>query len=386
MIFTNIYQHIKEEKHLYFHFWANCMLIKGFQKGILFDMQRERTIMLSKLFCDTFEKLKKYPICTIAKNKTFENRDGYIKMLNYFITHNFGILTDDNSTLPELSLEYDSPFLATNVIIESESNKNPDFLFQTIEKIVNSQVQAIQINDHGRIRLSHLKKISEITINSQLQYITCYTNYSNPYSSKLISVLHNNNRFRNLIFMNAKTPKNYINNEFGIANVHYVKNTINFKNCGNVKNELFVYNQPFFIESQCHNTCLNRKVCIDAEGNIKNCPAMTKSYGNIKDTTLEEAINMPGFKDLWYINKDKIDVCKDCEFRYMCTDCRAFIKDSDNIYSQPAKCTYNPYICKWQGESGYVPVEECGTYSRETGFVPDKKKIKAMNKKILGED
>ena len=35
------------------------------------------------------------------------------------------------------------------------------------------------------------------------------------------------------------------------------------------------------------NTCLNRKICIDAEGNIKNYPAMAKSYGNIKDTTLE---------------------------------------------------------------------------------------------------
>jgi len=46
-------------------------------------------------------------------------------------------------------------------------------------------------------------------------------------------------------------------------------------------------NLPFFTEAQCHNTCLNRKVCLDAEGNIKNCPAMAKSYGNIKDTSLE---------------------------------------------------------------------------------------------------
>ena len=111
----------------------------------------------------------------------------------------------------------------------------------------------------------------------------------------------------------------------------------------------------------------------------------TKSFGNIKDTTLEEAINKPGFKDLWYICKDQIDVCKDCEFRYMCTDCRCFIKDPDNIYSQPAKCPYNPYICLWEGQEGYVPVEECGTYSRETGFVPDKERIKELNKQIWGE-
>ncbi len=94
---------------------------------------------------------------------------------------------------------------------------------------------------------------------------------------------------------------------------------------------------------------------------------MNKSFGNIRNTTLAEAIEKPGFKELWFINKDKIDVCKVCEFRHMCTDCRAFIKDPENIYSQPSKCPYNPYIAKWQGEEGYVSVKECGAYTREKG-------------------
>jgi hypothetical protein len=113
---------------------------------------------------------------------------------------------------------------------------------------------------------------------------------------------------------------------------------------------------------------------------------MERSFGNIKDTTLQEAIEKPGFKELWFIHKDQIDVCKDCEFRHMCTDCRCFIKDPGNIYSQPAKCTYNPYICKWEGQDGYIPVEECGNYARETGFVPDHEKIKELNKQIWGDD
>jgi len=85
---------------------------------------------------------------------------------------------------------------------------------------------------------------------------------------------------------------------------------------------------------------------------------MEQSFGNIKDITLEEALNKPGFKDLWGIRKDDIDVCKDCEFRYMCTDCRCIIKNPDDIYSQPAKCGYNPYIAKWSKEGGYISVDE----------------------------
>lgn len=33
-----------------------------------------------------------------------------------------------------------------------------------------------------------------------------------------------------------------------------------------------------------------------------------------------------------------------------------------------------------------LPLIACGTYSRETGFVPDKKKIAELNKQIWGEE
>ncbi len=44
------------------------------------------------------------------------------------------------------------------------------------------------------------------------------------------------------------------------------------------------------------------------------------------------------------------------------------------MYSQPAKCTYNPYICKWKGEEGCVPVEGCRNEVVTSGFVPDHEK------------
>ena len=75
---------------------------------------------------------------------------------------------------------------------------------------------------------------------------------------------------------------------------------------------------------------------------------MKRSFGNIKNITLEEALSHPDFKKLWNINKDQIEVCKDCEFRYICTDCRAYLEDPENIYSKPLKCGYNPYTCEWE--------------------------------------
>jgi len=47
------------------------------------------------------------------------------------------------------------------------------------------------------------------------------------------------------------------------------------------------------------------------------------------------------------------------------------------MYKEP--CIYNPYIAKWSGEEGYIPVKECGSYSKETGFIPDIEKITEIN-------
>lgn len=74
---------------------------------------------------------------------------------------------------------------------------------------------------------------------------------------------------------------------------------------------------------------------------------MTESFGNINDTSLLEVLEKPGFKKLWDLSKDKIHVCKDCEFRYICTDCRAYVEDPDDILSKPLKCGYNPYTGEW---------------------------------------
>ena len=128
-----------------------------------------------------------------------------------------------------------------------------------------------------------------------------------------------------------------------------VKDNITSSNdCGNIDFNYFFSNIYFFSESQYYNSCLNRKISIDINGEIRNCPSIKKSYGNIRDLSLNEVVNKAEFRVYWTMNKDQIEVCKDCEFRYACSDCRAFIKDPANIYSKPEKCSYNPYNAKWE--------------------------------------
>src|SRR6185295_1561186 len=66
------------------------------------------------------------------------------------------------------------------------------------------------------------------------------------------------------------------------------------------------------------------------------------------EVPLHSALAQRDFAALWSINKDQIAICKDCEFRYICTDCRAYLQDTADLYSKPSKCTYDPYTAEWQ--------------------------------------
>jgi len=78
---------------------------------------------------------------------------------------------------------------------------------------------------------------------------------------------------------------------------------------------------------------------------------MSETYGNIADTSIFTALNNANFKKYWNISKSKISVCKDCEFRYVCTDCRAYLENPNNNFSKPLKCGYDPYTNEWSSWS-----------------------------------
>ena len=124
----------------------------------------------------------------------------------------------------------------------------------------------------------------------------------------------------------------------------YIKHSLDSNNCGIINFE----NLSFGVETQFQinkkfNGCLYKKLTIDVNGEIRNCPYIKSK---IKFKTIKEALLNSDFQRLWFIKKDDIKVCKDCEFRYNCNDCRAFIS-KDNIYSKPLKCNYNPYTNEW---------------------------------------
>lgn len=108
-----------------------------------------------------------------------------------------------------------------------------------------------------------------------------------------------------------------------------------------------------FAQNYFYNSCWNGKIAITSKGEILPCIfARDEILGNIKEDT-EEKLKEKILK-VWKVTKDDVEICKDCEFRYCCHDCRPLAKAiNGEITSKYPRCCYNPYTGIWER------IEEC---------------------------
>lgn len=210
----------------------------------------------------------------------------------------------------------------------------------------------MQIRSYSVQTISFWSEILNYTSDSALRSIEIITCYSEEYhlDVKLVEdILNKNKRVVNFIIHNSPHNNFYKNPDDNKGNIAFVTDKISSpKDCHIIDPAYFTVNIELFTEAQQHHTYFNRKISIDTEGNIKNCPSLDRSFGNIKDTTLQEAIEKPGFKDLWFVRKDDTRICRDCEFRYMCVDSREpFWDEEKQEWYHKIACPYDPYTATW---------------------------------------
>jgi radical SAM protein with 4Fe4S-binding SPASM domain len=89
------------------------------------------------------------------------------------------------------------------------------------------------------------------------------------------------------------------------------------------------------------NSCWGKKIAITKDGKIRPCIYSEIIIGDIIEQSLNEILAKISF--YWTLNKDKIEKCKICEFRYACFDCREIAyREGGNLQAANPYCSYNP--------------------------------------------
>lgn len=331
--------------------YANCVMVKGHQRTAIYDLQRFQIHFIPNSIAGIFDHEQYLVLGNVIPELDDTGKEILFEYLNNLLCEDIGFYCtiEEIPLFPKLDTTFRIPSHVTNCLMDAR-----DELWylddQLVDEINRLCCHYIQIRFWDNPSLVHLGTIAEKIKGSRVKNVEIVLP-ANPREygvSSLQALCGSYPQLQSWILYGDDTD--VIHEPDPATSCRIVRTTQVFKgetHCGQVAMLYFAVNKLHYFESLQGNTCLNRKVSIDKDGLIKNCPSMSRSFGSIKDTSLSAAIAHPDFKKLWDIKKDEIDICKDCEFRHVCTDCRAYLDHPGDNHSKPLKCGYDPYTCQW---------------------------------------
>lgn len=320
-----------------FRLFSNCILVRGVKRSTICDLQRNEVHFVPNGFVETYENEVIYADTQL--NGEME------ACIEYLSKNDLGHFILDNDCFPNLDLDYDFPGTATHAILEI--SKHSQFHYaQVFATLSDIGVKFIELRIDWQIEPDVLCSIFESLKSTRVINVNLFMRFSEYWTNSKISELFITYQrlFSITLFSSFKDS---IDNVYGRKIAHAQKE-LNSRECGKIHTNYFSCNIRTFSESQRMNTCLNGKISITSDGLIKNCPSLNETFGRINSPEVRELIDSEPFQKLWKVSKDKIEVCRHCEFRHVCTDCRAFLEEPDNLYSKPLKCGYDPFSCVWE--------------------------------------
>lgn len=336
----------------YFNIFSNILITKGVGRILISDLQRNVSELYPLELYDLTEELKTDSIQNVLNNYDAASKEILQEYIDFLQEKEYGFITqnDWDRNFPPLAYEYNDYSILSNIFLELE---DIDILDKIKESIESLEIKHLVIYSKNQLSFEQFLKIDHKFENSPLEGIEIFSPFHNVINEDFIQNLSKNtSRIYNMVFYGCKKAPFKVKDFFRFT-INFTNQDLKISSCGKVNLDYFNTNLPKVLEAINHNSCLHKKISIDINGNIKNCPVMPQSFGNIKDTTLEKALKHKEFKKYWNLNKDKIEVCKGCEFRYICTDCRAYTerthKNEEGLdISKPLKCGYDPYTGEWE--------------------------------------
>lgn len=343
---------------LYVQTFADCIPVRGATRSAFYDLTRHEILLFPTDY---------YPLCNQIQGKTIGsilaefkddvNQAQVVAFLDFLDDNELIMLVDDPSLFPAIPTGWDYPGMIQNAIIDiSQVRHNFGKIFGDLDALGCQHVQIrafsnlLTLGDYDDILEKALDK-SIAGVELILKYegqtsVERYVEFMNRHPI-ITSVSVHSAKMTDRIVVNTTSPVFYEGaprRELRFTE----QDIVSERNCGVItQKQLTPPAVDTFFEAKSFNGCLNRKISIDSNGDIKKCPSMQKAYGNICELSLIDVARRAEFEEEGNLAKDQVEICKDCEFRYACSDCRAYLENPSNMYSKPLKCGYDPHKAEW---------------------------------------
>lgn len=333
---------------------SSCVLTKGASRTLIQDFQRSNADFVPNDYYNLCNLLNRHKITDIADQVEDNSRADYYKFVDFMLEREYAFVSDNLQAFPEISKElYEGENYIYDAIIDIDENniktKKLEIFLTDLKKLHCTDLQ-IRIYNYSDLHILHhlLKGICDHIF----YYVELHLDSSKHITfENCCDIILNYAPITNIYLYNAtsSTSRDYDENTKGcyplkMGTVYYVDAELNNNNCGYISDYSKIYrNAEFYKMSQDHNSCLYKKVSLDKDGNVRNCPSMFEKYDLSEG--LEKITKSPAFRKYWNITKKDVEDCKDCEFRFNCLDCRAHTK-GNGMFNKPITCKYNPFFAK----------------------------------------
>ncbi|HEY3567417.1 MAG TPA: grasp-with-spasm system SPASM domain peptide maturase [Thermoanaerobaculia bacterium] len=331
-----------------FKLYACCVPVRGAVRSTLCDLQRQTYRFIPNALYDILTQHEGKTLSEIKRiygSKARPVIDDYFKFL---IENEFGFWCDEPDAFPALDLSWERPERVVNAIIDIDVDSSHNY-YSLLHQLDKLGCPALQYRFFCSITWDQLEVALKPTEASRLRSIDLIVRYNPDWEEEALERLCLRHQRISDIFVHSSPVERTVHvRAIGTRILYLVQAIDSSSHCGFVHPRYFAVTLEGFVEAHHHNSCLNRKVSVDAAGNIRNCPAMARSYGHASEVPLADALARPEFREAWDVTKDQVEICQECEFRYICTDCRALISDSANPLSKPLRCGYDPFTATWK--------------------------------------
>jgi SPASM domain peptide maturase of grasp-with-spasm system len=338
----------------YIRFFGGVELVRGASSSMVYDLHREGLYPIPTLLYDVFVQFREKTIQEVKDHFNGEYNEGIDLYLNEFLDLELLFETSEKDTFPPVEYDdWDYPLRVTNAVIELPKRGAYDLyeVLRELDELGCAHLQLRLIEPDG-YSFSYLEEVVESLKTSRIKIIELIV----PASlfedrEKLILFFNVNLRLSRVSFHSASENKVMENeNPLSKGRVVFLKEQLTYSQSDIVTDNTMFYNIHFFAEALEHNVALNRKICVDKDGRIKNYLSHERSFGSVNEISLDAVLKDETFKEKWLISNDQIEKCKDCQFRYACLFNSDIEKRGDQFF-KIENCGFDPYTNEWSVKS-----------------------------------
>lgn len=343
---------------------ADCIPVRGATNTAIYDLTRREVTLIPASYHRLFALVEQADVMQMLEDiKEAGLRQKVAEFVEFLLANEFAYLTENISCFPVLDTVWQGEGTHYNAIIDVDAVPH-DFqrIFRELDSI---GCRFVQIRCYSNlIDAAVLAGILEAAANKSMTSLSLLLKYHEGLPpSELTRILSVTPHVTECILHSAP-----LDEKIEVPAVQVLRPGANDASSASVLMTLLLTRQEILSETHCgiidqaqitppsistfsrllhSNGCMHGKISIDRNGIVKNCPSQQRSFGTVNEVSLVDVFFSQTFRSEWLTTKDAIQVCKDCEFRYGCSDCRAYLQDSSDRRSKPLKCGYDPYKGAW---------------------------------------